>query len=704
MTKITERGKNDITAWLPVSREEASLREWDEFDVILFTGDAYIDHPSFAAAVIGRVVEAEGYRIGIVPQPNWRDDLRDFRKLGRPGLFFAVSAGNMDSMVNHYTAMKRLRSDDAYTPGGRAGHRPDYPTVVYSEILKSIYPDVPVVIGGVEASMRRLAHYDYWKDTVLPSMLVSSGADMLVYGMGEKPLVELLRLLERGIPFDNLINIPQTAVALPAEDKLPAGQKGWRTITLPSFEEVSGSKQKFGEAFAIFERESNRIDAARLVQESGGRRVVVNPHFPPLTTEETDRIYDLPYTRLPHPRYNRKPPVPAYEMIKNSVNIHRGCFGGCSFCAIAAHQGKHISSRSEESVVRELDAIAGMPDFNGVVTDLGGPSANMYRMEGKDRKRCISCTRPSCIWPSICSNLEVSHRSLNNLYRTARERSGIKRVYIGSGVRYDLLLRSFNKNAGSEEDIYLDDMLRYHVQGRFKVAPEHTSPTVLSVMRKPSFTLFSELKKKFDNFNRKEGTRMEIIPYFISSHPGCGIKDMAELAVETRAMGMKLEQVQDFTPTPMTLATTIYYTGTDPYTGKAVEVAHTPEEKRSQNNLFFWYRHEKVSGIRRDLNRAGLAYMLPLITGESPLKGPLKGNLKKRRAQGKLKGNPAQGKLKKGQEKRNLREGPEQANLKKRTDPGIPKDNPDQGHIKKTRNGSDKNRRPPRAKPNTNQK
>ena len=685
MTKITERGKNDITGWLPVSKEEASLREWDEFDVILFTGDAYIDHPSFAAAVIGRVVEAEGFRIGIVPQPNWRDDLRDFRKMGKPKLFFAVSAGNMDSMVNHYTAMKRRRSDDAYTPGGRAGHRPDYPTVVYSEILKSIYPDIPVVIGGVEASMRRLAHYDYWKDKVMPSILLSSGADMLVYGMGEKPLVELLRLLERGIPFYNLVNIPQTAVALPAGESLPAGQKGWRTITLPSFEEVSVSSQKFGEAFVTFERESNRIDAARLVQESGGKIVVVNPHFPPLTTEEIDRIYDLPYTRLPHPRYNSKPPVPAFEMIKNSVNIHRGCFGGCSFCAIAAHQGKHISSRSEESVVRELDAIASMPGFNGVVTDLGGPSANMYRMQGRDKKRCISCTRPSCIWPSICSNMEVSHGSLTRLYRTARERPDIKRLYIGSGVRYDLLLRSFNKKAGNDEDIYLDELLRYHVQGRFKVAPEHTSPSVLSVMRKPSFTLFAELKKRFDSFNRKEGTRMEIIPYFISSHPGCGLKEMAELAAETRAMGMKLEQVQDFTPTPMTLATTIYYTGTDPYTGKAVEVARTPGEKRSQNNLFFWYRHDKQSGIKRDLHTAGLAFMLPLITGEEQGRSSRQGNVKKRPVKGNFAKGAGQGNVSKRAGKRGSAQGAGQGYLNRSSDQKDKGDKPVQGKRRKGR-------------------
>lgn len=644
MTKITERSKSDITAWLPVSLEEASLREWDEFDVILFTGDAYIDHPSFAAAVISRVIEAEGYRIGIVPQPNWRDDLRDFRKLGRPRLFFAVSAGNMDSMVNHYTALKRRRSDDAYTPGGRAGHRPDYPTNIYTGILKSIYPDIPVVAGGVEASMRRLAHYDYWQDEVLPSILFSSGADMLVYGMGEKPLVELLRLLERGVPFANLVNIPQTAVAASLTGKLPSGQNEWRTITLPSFNEVKSDKQKFGEAFTIFERESNRIDAARLVQETGDKRVVVNPHFPPLTTEETDRIYELPYTRLPHPRYNKKPAVPAYEMIKNSVNIHRGCFGGCSFCAIAAHQGKHISSRSQESVTRELDIIAAMPGFNGVITDLGGPSANMYRMQGKERGRCVSCLRPSCIWPSVCSNLEVSHRYLNELYRSARARAGIKRIYIGSGVRYDLLLKSFNSRAGREEDLYLDELLRNHIQGRFKVAPEHTSPTVLSVMRKPPFTLFGELKLRFDRFNRREGTRLELIPYFISSHPGCSLKDMAELAVETKAMGLKLEQVQDFTPTPMTLATTIYYTGRDPYTGKHVGVARTTEEKRSQNNLFFWYRHEKAAGIRRDLTRAGLSHLVPVITGSSTFKN------------------------------------------------------------KKARGGAGKNRRPPHAKPNTNQK
>jgi len=627
----TKMSKNDMAGWLPTSIEEASLRDWSEFDVILFSGDAYIDHPSFAAAVIGRVIEDEGLRVGIVPQPNWRDDLRDFRKLGRPGMFFGVTAGNMDSMVNHYTAFKRRRSDDSYTPGGRSGFRPDYPSIVYTRILKELFPDVPVIIGGIEASMRRLAHYDYWNDRVDPSIIISSKADLLVYGMGEQPLRTIITLLKKGVPFSSLTNIPQTVFAIKDEKYLPRGDKSWKTILLPSYEKVLSDKKSFSEAFVLFEKESHKINSARLVQNTGDNIVVANPPFAPATTEEVDRTYDLPYTRLPHPRYNSKPPVPAYEMIKYSVNIHRGCFGGCSFCAIAAHQGKHVVSRSEKSVLSEIEKIGALPGFKGILTDLGGPSANMYSMKATDPGKCLNCSRPSCIWPSVCPNLETDHTRLTKLYRQARSIPGIKRIFIGSGVRYDLLLQSFNKRAGRAENEYLSELLKYHISGRFKVAPEHTSKRVLDAMRKPSFELYGELKARFDAFNRREGLKQELIPYFISSHPGSGRIDMARLAIETKKMGLKLEQVQDFTPTPMTLSTTIYYTGYDPYTGKKMEVAHTAEEKRMQNNYFFWYDKTRATAIRRDLIRLGRPDLAEMLL-ESVGKGANRSEQRKRRS------------------------------------------------------------------------
>ncbi|MDP3003830.1 MAG: YgiQ family radical SAM protein [Bacteroidales bacterium] len=567
------------------------LREWDEVDIIIFSGDAYVDHPSFGPAVIGRVIEDEGFRVAIVPQPNWKDDLRDFRKLGRPKYFFGVSAGNMDSMVNHYTAARRLRSDDAYTPGGKAGFRPDYPTIVYTKILKEIFPDVPVVIGGIEASMRRLTHYDYWKDKLEPSILLSSGADMLIYGMGEQPLRELLRLLSKGVPFSSLKTIPQTAIVTRSDDPLPV-QKNWKDISLHSFEKCLKDKNMFAENFVKFEKESNKIESARLNEASGDLKVIINPPFLPMSEEEADRSFDLPYMYMPHPRYNKKGDIPAYKMIKFSVNIHRGCFGGCSFCAIAAHQGKQIISRSERSILNEVGKISELPDFKGYLSDLGGPSANMYRMKGKDMKLCQVCSRPSCIWPAVCKNLNTSHKLLTELYRKVDRMEGIKKSFIGSGVRYDLLFPEWNKSAGREEGEYLEELVTNHVSGRLKVAPEHTSPRVLSHMRKAPFDLFKKLKKRFDNIKTKHELRYEIIPYFISSHPGCTDTDMAELASEVKSLGIKPEQVQDFTPTPMTLSTLMYYTGFDPYTGKKVYVARSIEDKRRQKEYFFWYKKD----------------------------------------------------------------------------------------------------------------
>jgi uncharacterized radical SAM protein YgiQ len=577
--------------WLPTTKKEVDLLGWDELDVILFSGDAYVDHPSFGAAVIGRVLENEGFRVAIVPQPNWQDDLRDFRKLGKPKYFFGVTAGNMDSMVNHYTATRRLRSDDAYTPGGKAGFRPDYPTIVYSKILKEIFPDVPVVIGGIEASMRRLTHYDYWKDKLEPSIILSSGADMLIYGMGEQPLRELLRHLSAGIPFSSLKTIPQTAITISQNELLPV-EKKWKDITLNSFENCLKDKKLFSDNFVKFEKESNRIESARLTEPSGNLKVIINPPYPPMKEEDADRTYDLPYMYLPHPRYNKKEDIPAYEMIKYSVNIHRGCFGGCSFCAIAAHQGKQIVSRSERSIIKEIEKIAGLPDFKGYLSDLGGPSANMYRMKGKEMKLCINCSRPSCIWPAVCANLSTSHKELTGLYRKVDNIVGIKKSFIGSGVRYDLLFSEWNKNAGRDEGEYLEELITKHVSGRLKVAPEHTSPHVLSYMRKVPFGLFRKLKKRFDNIKTRHDLRYELIPYFISAHPGCTDADMQDLVKEVKSMGIKPEQVQDFTPTPMTLSALMYYTGNDPYSGKKVYVARNIEEKRKQKEYFFWYRKE----------------------------------------------------------------------------------------------------------------
>lgn len=581
-----------INYWLPTTRKEVALREWDELDVILFSGDAYVDHPSFGPAVIGRIIEDEGFRVAIVPQPNWKDDLRDFKKLGRPKYFFGVTAGNMDSMVNHYTAARRLRSDDAYTPGGKAGFRPDYPTIVYTRILKDLFPDVPVVIGGVEASMRRLTHYDYWKDKLQPSILASSGADMLVYGMGEQPLRDILRLLSKGVPFKSLKTIPQTAIITGVDESLPL-QKKVKDAPLHSFEECLKDKKLFAENFVKFEKESNKIVASRLIEASGDKRVVINPPYPPMGEVEADRSFDLPYMYLPHPKYNKKGNIPAYEMIKFSVNIHRGCFGGCSFCAIAAHQGKQIISRSERSILNEVEKITGLPGFKGYLSDLGGPSANMYRMKGVDTELCKSCARPSCIWPSVCKNLNTSHKPLTDLYRKVDRMEGIKKSFIGSGVRYDLLFPEWNKDAGRDEKDYLEELVTNHVSGRLKVAPEHTSPHVLSLMRKVPFDLFKILKKRFDKIKARHGLKYEIIPYFISSHPGCTDSDMAELVSEVKSLGIRPEQVQDFTPTPMTLATLMYYTGYDPYTGKKVYVARNIDNKRRQKDFFFWYKKDQ---------------------------------------------------------------------------------------------------------------
>ena len=570
---------------------------WETVDVVLVTGDAYIDHPAFGTAVIGRTLEAAGYRVAVIPQPNWRDDLRDFRKFGRPRLFFGVSSGAMDSMVNHYTGARRLRHDDAYTPGGQAGFRPDRATYVYTRILKQIYPDVPVIMAGIEASMRRLAHYDYWDDKLFPSILADTPADLLNYGMGERTTLKIARLLADGQPVEALHSLPQ--VAYKTNQNILKTQKTPNPpiIELHSFEECLRSKRAEAENYHIIELESNKIECATLVQRHGDSYIVVNPPEPPMTTEEIDASFDLPYLRRPHPKYKKRGTIPAYEMIKNSVNIHRGCFGGCSFCTISAHQGKQIASRSEDSIMREVKTLVQSEDFNGVITDLGGPSANMYGMAGRNRELCRRCSRYSCIQPSICPNLQCDHRPLVDLYKKVAALPGVKHVYIGSGIRCDLFTE---RNGGWD---YFRHVVLNHVSGRLKVAPEHTSQKVLSLMRKPSFDLFLETKSRFDSICKKAGLRYQLIPYFISSHPGCGLKEMADLAVEMKRLGYRLEQIQDFTPTPMTLSTEMYYTGIDPTTMKPVYVATNPAAKKEQNLMFFYYKKECQNDIRQALRR-----------------------------------------------------------------------------------------------------
>lgn len=596
-----------LTDWLPTTKKEVELRGWNELDVILFSGDAYVDHPSFGAAVIGRILEAEGLRVAIVPQPNWRDDLRDFRKLGRPRLFFGISAGCMDSMVNKYTANKRLRSDDAYTPDARPDMRPEYPSIVYTRILKKLYPDVPVILGGIEASMRRLTHYDYWQDRVRPSILVDSGADALIYGMGEKPVAELARRLQQGQPVSD---IPQlvylTGEVLPQEGD----------ITLFPHEECLKDKKKQAANFRHIEEESNKYAAARILQAVGRQTVVVNPPYPPLTEAELDRSFDLPYTRLPHPKYKGKR-IPAYDMIKFSVNIHRGCFGGCAFCTISAHQGKFIVSRSKQSILNEVKAVMELPDFKGYLSDLGGPSANMYKMRGRDESVCKKCKRPSCIHPKVCPNLNTDHSPLLDIYHAVDSLPGIKKSFIGSGVRYDLLLhRSKDPKTDKSTQEYTRELIARHVSGRLKVAPEHTSERVLNIMRKPPFSQFGEFKKLFDRINREESLRQQLIPYFISSHPGCKEEDMAELAVITKRLDFHLEQVQDFTPTPMTVATEAWYTGFHPYTLEPVFSAKTQREKLAQRQFFFWYKPEERKNIIKELRRIGRQDLIDKLYGK----------------------------------------------------------------------------------------
>ncbi len=613
-----------LTDFLPTTKKELELRGWDELDIILFSGDAYVDHPSFGAAVIGRTLEAQGYRVAIVPQPDWHGDYRDFKKLGRPRLFFGIAPGCMDSMVNKYTAARRLRSEDAYSPDGRHDMRPEYPTIVYTKILKQLFPDTPVVLGGIEASLRRLTHYDYWQDKLRPCILCDSGADIIIYGMGEKPICELARQLAEGQPIESIHDIPQTVYL--ANNVTTASTD----IILHSHEECLTNKKCEAENYRHIEEQSNMMHAHRILQplnkgsvcvkeEDGpcnfvpGISVVVNPPYPPMTTEELDASYDLPYTRMPHPKYKGKR-IPAFDMIKHSVNIHRGCFGGCAFCTISAHQGKFISCRSKESILKEVRKIIEMPDFKGYLSDLGAPSANMYGMHGRNLKACEKCKRPSCIHPHICPNLDTNHSLLLDIYHAVDALPEIKKSVIGSGVRYDLLLyRGKDDEANRAAEEYTRELICKHVSGRLKVAPEHTSDRVLWQMRKPSFEQFKQFKQIFDRINQQAHLHQQIIPYFISSHPGCHEEDMAELAITTKQLDFQLEQVQDFTPTPMTIATETWYTGYDPYTLEPVFSAKTPIEKLAQRQFFFWYKPEERRGIEQSLRRIGRTDLIKLL-------------------------------------------------------------------------------------------
>ena len=601
-----------LTDFLPTTKKEVELKGWEEIDFILFSGDAYVDHPSFGAAVIGRSLEAVGYRVAIVPQPDWHGDYRDFKKLGRPRLAFGIAPGAMDSMVNKYTANRRLRSQDEYSPDGRHDMRPEYPTIVYTKILKSLYPDVPVVIGGIEASMRRLTHYDYWQDRLRPSILVDSGADLILYGMGPKSVIQVCRELEEGKNIREIHDIPQTVYLCKRENILGGIRED--DILLHSHEECLRNKRAQAENFRHIEEESNKVHAQRLIQQVGNMFAVANPPYPTPTTEEVDFTFDLPYTRVPHPKYKGKR-IPAFDMIKFSVNIHQGCFGGCAFCTISAHQGKFVTCRSKESILKEVRKVIQMPGFKGYLSDLGGPSANMYGMGGRNPKACERCAKPSCINPTICPNLNVDHSKLLEIYRAVDALPGIKKSFIGSGVRYDLLLyrnpRDEKANQAAEE--YTRELIRNHVSGRLKVAPEHTSDHVLRLMRKPSFQQFIAFKKVFDRINREEGLKQQIIPYFISSHPGCKAEDMAQLAVLTKDLDFQLEQVQDFTPTPMSVSTETWYTGYDPYTLEPVFSAKTPKEKLAQRQFFFWYKPEERHSIEQELRRIHREDLIPKL-------------------------------------------------------------------------------------------
>ncbi len=582
----------DVSHFLPTTAHEIAARGWDGVDVVFVTGDAYVDHPSFAMAVLGRVLEAEGFRVAILAQPDWRS-ADTWRALGRPRLFYAVSAGNMDSMINHYTASKKRRNDDAYSPGGKIGLRPDRPTPVYAQRCREAFRDVPVVIGGIEASLRRIAHFDFWSEKVRPSMLVPSKADLLAFGKGEETIVAIAKRLATGDTIDDVRGLRGVGYLLGKRGELPTCE--WETLPLPSHEEVTEDKHAFARMTRAFHHETNPFNAKRITQKHGDRTVVLNPPCLPLDEEAMDGIYDLPYTRLPHPRYRREK-VPAFEMIRDSVQIMRGCFGGCTFCSITMHEGRVIQSRSQRSIVAEVERVAAAKDFKGTVSDLGGPTANMYKMRCTRPEVEAVCKRLSCIHPTVCKLLGTDHAPTIALMRATRHVKGVKRVNIASGIRMDL---------ANLDDRYIDELAAHHVGGHLKVAPEHQSDEVLGLMKKPSAQVFETFGEKFERASARAGKEQYLVPYYISSHPGSGVKEMVDLAVFLKAHGYKPRQVQDFIPAPMDIATCMYWTGLDPITMKPVETVNKVRDRKVQRALMQYFRPENWFQVNAALKSIG---------------------------------------------------------------------------------------------------
>ena len=580
--------------FLVMTQAEMVQRGWDFVDVVIVTGDAYVDHPSFAMAILGRILEANGYRVAILSQPNWTN-CEDWKRFGKPRLFFGISAGNMDSMINHYTANKKVRNDDAYSPGGKIGLRPDRATLAYCQRAREAYPGVPVIAGGVEASLRRLAHYDYWSDTVKRSILLDSKADLVVYGMGEKPILEVSKRLAKGENVKTLRNMRGVAYALGASEIPPTEYEGKAVVTIPSFEKVCQDRFAFAEATKIIHTHTNPFNAAALIQFHDRQAVVVNPPSLPLSDGQMDQIYDLPFTRKPHPTYGES--IPAYEMIKDSVTIMRGCFGGCTFCSITAHQGKIIQSRSETSVLRELSSLGKDAAFSGVVTDMGGPTANMYQMKCTRPDIEAKCRRQSCVDPTICKLLGTDHGPLVSLMKKARKVPGIRKVFVASGVRMDLAQLS---------DDYMKELAAHHVGGLLKVAPEHTDKKVLSLMKKPSIENFESFGEKFKRVTTQVGKpKQYLVPYFIASHPGSDLNAMIDLALFLKRNGYKPDQVQDFIPAPFDVATCMYHTGLDPFTKKEVFIAKHLRDRKLQRALLQFFKPENYFEVRKALELAG---------------------------------------------------------------------------------------------------
>ena len=576
---------------LPMSRAEMLARGWDEIDIVFVTGDAYIDHPSFAMALLGRLLEAEGYRVGIVSQPNWRS-CDAWRTFGRPRLFFAISAGNMDSMINHYTANRKVRNDDAYSPGGRIGQRPDRATLAYCQRAREAYKGVPVIAGGVEASLRRIAHYDYWSDKVRRPIILDCKADLIVFGMGERPIVEIAHRLQAGAAVRDLRDLRGVCYRLGAKESPPDVAN---TITLPDYDTVVREPLAFCEMTKIAHHETNPYNARRLVQYHGAEAVVVNPPAIPLSQAEMDRVYGLAYSRKPHPRYGNEK-IPAFEVIKDSVQIMRGCFGGCTFCSITAHEGRIIQSRSQESVLAEIRKMTADPDFTGVISDIGGPTANMYEMRCTRPEVEAKCRRLSCVHPTICKLLGTDHGPLVELMRAAREEPGVRKVLVASGIRMDLARR---------DPVYMQELAEHHVGGYLKVAPEHTDPTVLGLMKKPGKEDFLDFDREFKKASKRTGKKQYLIPYYIASHPGSDLDAMIDLALFLKRNGYKPDQVQDFIPSPFDIAACMYHTGLDPFTKKPVHIAKHLRDRKLQRALLQFFKPENYFEVRRALEQAG---------------------------------------------------------------------------------------------------